>query len=439
MKKRFLAAAGLTALAVCLSGCQGDQGTAASTDGGEAASASSGASDEDKTLTLWIFLNPESTEDARSVVLKNIVEKYNAENENGYQVVVESMNWDKIETAAIQAAAANTGPDIINFFSDYLQTHIEGCTVQPMTQYAEEFIASMPDYLHTADGLKVGGEIYGLPWETRVYVNWYRKDIYETLPETLDELVEMAAERSDDRGLGFALGLSEGSNASTFMESFIPWIHSAGGELLDPDGRPLFNSDAGVRVLNTMKALYDSGAMNNSVLSMTLDDVQDGFKAGTIYGISVGSHRASTLYNSDLAENFVSAPIPGFESGTPAPALVAGQTLALGKYCKNTDAAFDFITYFFSEEIQIEFLKANSMTVRSSLYDDPDVQALENYDDLVAWNEYASTGTMTVHPDDYAELSVSLVKAAQEVIFNGADPKEQLDSVAAWYNEKHGF
>ena len=72
MKKRFLAAAGLTALAVCLSGCQGDQGTAASTDGGEAASASSGASDEDKTLTLWIFLNPESTEDARSVVLKNI-------------------------------------------------------------------------------------------------------------------------------------------------------------------------------------------------------------------------------------------------------------------------------------------------------------------------------------------------------------------------------
>lgn len=441
MKKRFLLAAACVALAAALSGCQGQKETASGSGGGnaETVQGSSEAADEDKTLTLWIFLNPESTEDARSVVLKNIVEKYNAENENGYQVVVESMNWDKIETAAIQAAAAKTGPDIINFFSDYLMTHIEGGTVQPMTSYAEEFIASMPDYMHTADGLKVNGEIYGLPWETRVYLNWYRSDIYETLPDSLEQLIEMGAERTDERGLGFAIGLSEGSSASTFMESFIPWLHSAGGELLSEDGKPLFQSEAGVRVLNTMKALYDSGAMDQSVLSMTLDDVQDGLKAGTIYGISVGSHRSATLGKSDLAENFVSAPIPGFESGTPSPALVAGQTLALGKYCKNTDAAFDFITYFFSEEAQIEFMKADTMTIRTALYDDPQVQALENYETLKAWNEYASTGTMTVHPDDYAELSVSLVKAAQEVVFNGADPQEELNKVADWYNEKHGF
>ena len=64
MKKRFLAAAYLAAATVLLAGCQSGQGAETSAAGGgeapaETAAASSEASDEDKTLTLWIFLNPE--------------------------------------------------------------------------------------------------------------------------------------------------------------------------------------------------------------------------------------------------------------------------------------------------------------------------------------------------------------------------------------------
>ena len=391
------------------------------------------------TLTLWIFLNPESNDDARSPIVKKIVESYNANNPGGHTVVVESMNWDKIETAAIQAAAAGTGPDIINFFSDYLMTHIAAGTIQPMTQFAPAFIDEMGDYLHKAEDLTVNGEIYGLPWENRVYLNWYRSDIYTELPATLDELADVAAGKTDAMGLGFVIGLSENSSASTFMESFIPWLHSAGGELLDAEGRAIFNDDVGVRVLNLLKKMFDNGCFDRTALSLTLDDVQEGFKAGTLYGISVGSHRSASLSNSDLAENFVSAPIPGFTEDAPAPALVAGQTLAIGKYCKNPEAAFDFITYFFSEEIQKEFMGVDTMTVRTSLYDDPDIQALSNYEQLKAWNAYASTGSMTLHPEDYAELSVELVRAAQQVVYNGADPQEELDRVAEWYNQKNGF
>ena len=81
----------------------------------------------------------------------------------------------------------------------------------------------------------------------------------------------------------------------------------------------------------------------------------------------------------------------------------------------------------------------DTMTVRTSLYDDPDIQALSNYEQLKAWNAYASTGSMTLHPEDYAELSVELVRAAQQVVYNGADPQEELDRVAEWYNQKNGF
>ena len=394
---------------------------------------------EGDTLTLWIFLNPESNDDARCPVIKKIVDTYNANNKSGHKVVVESMNWDKIETAAIQAAAAGTGPDIINFFSDYLMTHIAAETVQPMTEYAIPFIDQMGDYLHTADNLRVNGDIYGLPWENRVYLYWYRTDIFDTIPKTLDELAEIAATKTDASGLGFTVGLSENSSASTFMESFIPWIHSAGGELLDASGKAVFNDEAGVRVLNTFKKMHDNGCYDRTALSLTLDDVQEGFKAGTLYSISVGSHRSASLNKSSLADKFDTAPIPGFTADEPSPALVAGQTLAIGKYCKNPEAAFDFITYFFSEEIQKDFMAVNTMTIRKSLFDDPDIKALSNYANLSKWNEYASTGSMTLHPEDYAELSVELVRATQQVVYNNADPKAELDRVANWYNEKNGL
>ena len=67
------------------------------------------ADTDDKTLTLWIFLNPDSNEDARCAVVKKIVDSFNANTQSGYKINVESMNWSKIETAAIQAAAAGTG------------------------------------------------------------------------------------------------------------------------------------------------------------------------------------------------------------------------------------------------------------------------------------------------------------------------------------------
>ena len=118
-------------------------------------------------MTLWIFLNPESEEDPRNVVLKEIVEEYNSTNEYGNTVTVESIHWSKFESQCIQAAASNNGPDIINIYTDMLNTHVNAGTVQPMTEYAESFIAEMPDYVYKAEDLKIGGEIYTLPWESR--------------------------------------------------------------------------------------------------------------------------------------------------------------------------------------------------------------------------------------------------------------------------------
>ena len=58
------------------------------------------------------------------------------------------------------------------------------------------------------------------------------------------------------------------------------------------------------------------------------------------------------------------------------------------------------------------------------------------YEDMMEWSEYAQTGEITFYPADYTELCTELVGAVQRVVYHGADAKEELDSVAEWYNSK---
>ena len=389
------------------------------------------------TMKFWIFLDPTSTEDPRSVVLKDIVDTYNATNAYGNKVIVESIHWSRFESQVIQAAASGTGPDILNVFSDQLRTHMEAGTVRPMTKYALPFISSMPDYIHTAQKLTQGdGNIYSLPWESRVTVLWYRTDVYAKAPDSWETLRTLGSAASDKNGLGFALALGEGGNGAGLMETFIPWLRSAGGELLDKNGKAAFNSDAGVKVVRYIASLVKAGTMNNTTMSMVYDDLVDGYKSGTIYAGNVATQRASAIRKSNLVSKFACAPIPGVDVSAPAPAYVAGQTLAIGAHAQNPDMAFDFIKSFYSIENQTKWVKANCLPVRTDVYNDKQVQSIPTYKDMQMWSEYAKTGAIVFFPADYSELSSRLAQAVQKVVFQGADAKAQLDSVAKWYNAK---
>ena len=92
---------------------------------------------------------------------------------------------------------------------------------------------------------------------------------------------------------------------------------------------------------------------------------------------------------------------------------------------------------FYTKENQVKWLKANVLPAVKTAYDDPEIKSMSNYKELVSWNEYASKGKVEFYPADYSELSVKLVQAAQNVVFNGADKKKELDNVANWYNEKN--
>ncbi len=436
--KRLVSAMLVLVLVFSLAACGGNSaGTAESSQTGSEQGSSGSAVSEGVDLTLWIFLNPESQEDPRNVVLKNIVDNYNKNNAMKNTVKVESIHYSKFEAQAIQAAAAGTGPDIINVYTDMLKQHIAGGTIQPMTKYAQEFIPTLEGYTYSADSLKINNEIYSLPWESRTFVFWYRNDIFKQAPTSLPGLAKLAGAQSTALAQGFVIGLSDGSKGASFMESFVPFIRSAGGTLFDDSGKAVFNSDAGIQVLDYVKSLVDSKAMDKSTLSLGVDEVIDAFKAGTILSCNAGTQRAAAIRASELNDKIVSAPMLGFKDNEPSPAVVAGQSLGIGKFSKNPDASFDFIKAFFTKESQVDWLKAKVLPALKTVYDDQEVKNMANYDELLSWNEYAGKGKVEFYPADYSELSVKLVQAAQNVIFGGKDSKTELDNAANWYNSKN--
>ena len=51
----------------------------------------------------------------------------------------------------------------------------------------------------------------------------------------------------------------------------------------------VFNSDAGVKVVNFIKELVDNGSMDQTTMNMAYDDVVDAFKSGTVDAVNAAN------------------------------------------------------------------------------------------------------------------------------------------------------
>jgi multiple sugar transport system substrate-binding protein len=437
MKKSLLIGISMLTV-VSLAGCStggADSGSAAPSPGANSKTESKGPVE----LTFWSFLNPYQAGDPRSEALKSIVDSFNASHDK-IKVKAEGINFAKIDSQVIQSVAAGEGPDILNVYTDLLQMHIGAKTIQPISKYAKDWLAKEgKDYIYSEDQLRVNDEIYAIPWEARVMTMYYRKDLYEkeglAAPASLSELIDSAKKVSDSTRLGYGIGFSEGANAASLIESFIPVFTAAGGELFDKNGKAVFNSEAGVKAVQLYKDLLAKGSMTNQTLSMTADDITNGLKAGNIATAFAGSHRASAIRGSDIGKNMASAPIPPFEKGKPSPVVVAGQTLTMGVNTKYPEQSWEFIQYFLSKESEIKWAKASVVPVRSSAYEDASIKELPNFAELQQWKDNASKfGKIQYFPADFTKLSTDLAKGVQKIVFQNAPAKETLDVIANAYN-----
>lgn len=394
-----------------------------------------------RELTFWTFLATQGT-DPRSTALRNVVESFN-KSQAQWAVKVESINFARIDNVVIQSTAAGQGPDILNVYTDQLPMHVAAKTIQPLNQYFAKLPAGTDkDFVTDLDFVRFDGQLMALPWETRVWLLWYRKDVLEKAgfrqpPRTVDELQQVAAKVTTDQAMGFGFGGSTAALGAGAMEAFVPLFWGAGGTLFDAKGNAAINSDAGVKVLTLWRDMVQkSKGMRSTVAAMSVEDAMTAIRSGTLNMTLMGSFRVGAARNAAATgANLETAPVPGWTGDKPSPARLAGQTLTIGANTKHPDGAWAFIQYYLSAPSQIEFAKAGVMPSRVSTSRDRFFSEDAAAKDMAKWTEYAKQhGRMEKTPKDFSKLSEEIAKAIQKVVIQGADPKAALDEAAAAYN-----
>ncbi|WP_424765612.1 ABC transporter substrate-binding protein [Paenibacillus sp. sgz302251] len=297
-----------------------------------------------------------------------------------------------------------------------------------------------------------GFDIWSLPIQSNALTVSYRKDLFEdpiyqkqfeeqyhrklTIPQTLDEYLEIAAFFTRDSNQDgtidrYGTTLMASKHESNFVD-FKSFLSIFGGHLFDDKLKPVFNSDKGVKALETYGSwILEEKVTPPDVLSYTWDEVEIAFSYGQVaMGMNYHDMRLNPKVKGGEVGYFM---LPGVEhNGVIKRGPHFGSYgLAINKYSNNKQAAFELADYLTSSRTQKEYLQFRQHVTRKSAYEasrtlsDPSLR--EYYQVL---GESLSVGVGRPRITNYEQLSEAVQTAVQQYLTGERSAKEALDEAA---------
>lgn len=129
----------------------------------------------------------------------------------------------------------------------------------------------------------INGELVGIPVRGHVQLLFYRKDLLEaagvSAPATWEEMVTTAKavqDATEASGIALPYGKLNGQNLMVWVN--LLW--GKGGDLFDADGKPVFNSDAGVAATETYISYLKEEIVPAGSAVFVEQDAVNSFKQG---------------------------------------------------------------------------------------------------------------------------------------------------------------
>lgn len=266
-------------------------------------------------------------------------------------------------------------PDVIEGLLEDVAAYVEQGSILPLDdrfaawEDSDQFVES------TLEPLRIGGQLYGIPYNTNARAMIYRTDIFEEnnleVPTTWTEFVETArtiTELTDGETYGaFVCTLIGDPRAA---QEFISWYYqvSGGNNMFTVEGgETTFN--ATVEELEQVLTLYDELFKTEGVEYPAADPdvrgtgwpVEDpGYVAGRWAMVPMGPWLWGRRVESDTAKDILEnrtahAALPVAEGGTPATYLEV-KPIMLNAYSEDPDMAWELIKFITSEEQMARWL-----------------------------------------------------------------------------------
>ncbi|PWE57533.1 sugar ABC transporter substrate-binding protein [Metarhizobium album] len=282
-------------------------------------------------------------------------------------------------------------------------------------------------------------DVSALYYQKSLYADEAKKTAFKakygydlTPPDTWKQVSDQAEFFSDPPnfyGTQFA-GKEEAINGR-----FYEMLLAEGGEYLDADGKPAFNSEAGVRALDWFVNLYKAKAVPAGTTNYLWDELGAGFASGTI-AVNLDWPGWATYFNDPK-----SSKVAGNVGVKVAPAGSSGKRtgwsghhgFSVTENCANKEAAASLVWFLTNDDSQKIEAANGTLPTRKAVWD-WDLQQAESdpykKEALTAFQETAKGAFAVPQTPSWIEISNVVYPELQAAILGDKTSKEALDAAA---------
>jgi multiple sugar transport system substrate-binding protein len=298
----------------------------------------------------------------------------------------------------------------------------------------------------TRDGLEAGawttvdykGKSYGMPWSSDSKYLFYNKAILAKAgitapPASWDDVKKDAEIIKQKNILQYPIVWSWSQNEAAICD-YTVLMQAFSGKFLDADGKPAFQTGGGLDALNYMVDSLKSGISNPHSTEYLEEDARRVFSSGQA-AFALNWTYMYDLANSSDKESQVTGQVgvmspPGIPGKSTISTVNGAMGLGIPVASKNQDAAWNYIEYLTSAEVEAKYA-GSSPSSWKSFYEDAKKTKGPN-SDLIAAQD-ASLGALFARPQvpDYQQFSARLQQALQQAMLGKASAEDSLKSAAA--------
>lgn len=287
----------------------------------------------------------------------------------------------------------------------------------------------------------VDGVNYQFPWYQGLNVELINKKLFEEgaglsvadFPKTIDGLPALCQTIKDKTGTLCDIRL-------TVSDLLAQMVYEGNVKVIADDGKSFsFDSPEGVAWLQMYVDMVKAGTVDNTILTTNDDRVGlNAFAAGNAAFYATGPNLARTVkdQNATLYDNLAMAQTPLGKSNISGKGLMS---ISVKKDTKFPNAAIALAQYFTNPRSMVEFAQQVAVYPSSAAaYDDPFFasapSAVEDSARPLAKDIISTYADIVPTVPNKADVNDVVLKAIEDALFNGKDPKAALSDAVAKAN-----
>jgi multiple sugar transport system substrate-binding protein len=329
---------------------------------GGATSSGSNSTTGNVTLSVWAM-----GDEGDKLGSSDVIQQFQQANPN-IKVNVTAIPWNVAHDKLITAVAGKQTPDVTQLGTTWAGefSKLNAMDAVPSSINQDDF------YKAAIDAGSYNGKLVGVPWYVDARVLYYRTDLAQQAgmtqaPQTWDDLNKLAqAYHSGGAKYGIAL-------SSNNWQEYLPFLYSAGGDIMNGSNQFTLDSDAAVKALTEYVSFFQQNLTPQTEPQGF--DVTQTFVAGDTPMFFSGPWHRSLIQKAapNLEGKWATAMVPKDQSST---SFVGGAEFAVFKNSPNRDAAWKFVQYMTQPATQVAWYKdINDLPAVKSAWTDQSISS----------------------------------------------------------------